>query len=227
MCIINNSKKFIFIHIPKTAGTSVALFFSRYSRYCDLEIGATQLGEAIQPEFLKRFKIWKHSTAQEIKSVVGDAIFEEYKTFTFVRNPYDRLFSTYKFLKTWPHWPGHEKFVQFQTYQQFIESGWWTGKVKPDRMFRRQISWIRESSRGPLLKIDFICKLENIKNDIDRLCEGIGLDRERGGRIQRINKAELQERNVLPENLLKKLMLFYAIDFDYFGYSTDYGKYAL
>lgn len=42
MSIINNSKNFIFIHIPKAAGTPVALFFSKHSRYCDQELGASR-----------------------------------------------------------------------------------------------------------------------------------------------------------------------------------------
>ena len=47
MAIINQSKKFIFVHVPKAAGTSVTSAFSKYTSYQDLEIGGAKFGESI------------------------------------------------------------------------------------------------------------------------------------------------------------------------------------
>src|SRR3989304_5138015 len=97
--IINNTFGFIFVHVPKAAGTSVAHFFSKFSCYCDLEVGGTSLGEALQEPFRKRYGLSKHSTAMEIRAVIGDVLWKKYFSFAFVRNPYERAFSAYHFLK--------------------------------------------------------------------------------------------------------------------------------
>ena len=69
--IVNHSHKFIFVHVPKAAGTSVSELFSKFSAYSDLEVGGTELGEALQNAYKCRFGLTKHSTAEEIRAVVG------------------------------------------------------------------------------------------------------------------------------------------------------------
>jgi len=67
----------IFIHIPKNAGTSIETFFlnSNFN---------------IQPE--------KHTTIHEIKRKFPE-IYNSYRKFTIIRNPYDRIISWYFYLK--------------------------------------------------------------------------------------------------------------------------------
>ena len=101
MTIINNSQGFLFVHVPKAAGSSVVNALCEYTRYCDLEIGATAFGEAIQGPYVKRFGLAKHSTAQQLKTLVGDEAWSRYFTFSFVRNPYHRMFSAFRFLRSW------------------------------------------------------------------------------------------------------------------------------
>lgn len=99
--IVNHTHKFIFVHVPKSAGTSVTELFSQYSSYRDLEVGGTQLGEALQNEFKKRFGLTKHATASEIRSIVGADLWDSYFAFGIVRNPYARAQSTFHFMKRW------------------------------------------------------------------------------------------------------------------------------
>ncbi|MCX7933452.1 MAG: sulfotransferase family protein, partial [Rhodovarius sp.] len=108
MCIINHSRRFIFVHVPKCAGTTVAEHFSRFSTYRDLEIGATALGEAVAAHYQERFGLAKHSTLEEIARVVGEEEIQSFLTFGFVRNPYDRVVSIFTFLRSWTGWPIHE-----------------------------------------------------------------------------------------------------------------------
>lgn len=75
--MISHKHKFIFIHIPKTAGSSIR-FYMR-GRYDTLHVP-------------------HHSTAEQIKSKHMD-IFESYTKFCVVRNPWDREVSRYRFIK--------------------------------------------------------------------------------------------------------------------------------
>ena len=80
---INHEHKFIFIHIPKNAGTSIRNSF---------EI------EGYDKKVVK--KNWPHDTCLEIKDYCGEEVWNEYFKFAFVRNPYDRLVSYYHFHKS-------------------------------------------------------------------------------------------------------------------------------
>ena len=70
--IVNHSHKFIFVHVPKAAGTSVSELFSKFSAYSDLEVGGTELGVALQKAYKRRFGLSKHSTAEVIRAIVGE-----------------------------------------------------------------------------------------------------------------------------------------------------------
>jgi len=97
--IISNSHKFIFVHVMKTAGTSVSAAIDPCLRWNDVAIGGTRFGEQIQPAFRERFGLHKHSTASEIRAAVGADVWFSYFTFTFVRHPYDRIVSHYTWLQ--------------------------------------------------------------------------------------------------------------------------------
>ena len=63
----------IFVHITKSAGTSVSRSLFGYMPY--------------------------HRTAIDYRVIYGRKIFEKYFKFAFVRNPWDRLYSAFRYLK--------------------------------------------------------------------------------------------------------------------------------
>lgn len=94
---ISNSRKFIFIHLHKCAGTSIEVALSRTLQWNDILIGSTKEGEAMQDSYIKLFGLRKHSTAREVKEVVGDEIWNEFFKFGTVRNPYALAVSQYTY----------------------------------------------------------------------------------------------------------------------------------
>jgi hypothetical protein len=80
--VICHNKKCIYIHIPKTAGTSV----EQYLR----ENGKNEL----QYHGVRNGRSMHHFTAFDLKHEVP-FIFNKYYKFSIVRNPYDRLLSEY------------------------------------------------------------------------------------------------------------------------------------
>lgn len=94
--IISHKHKFIFISIPKTGSHSIRTLLRQHlgendeEQCCLFEKKLCSIPEL-------NIKHHGHHTAQEIKNVLGDKIFNEYFKFAFVRDPVDRLISTYYF----------------------------------------------------------------------------------------------------------------------------------
>ena len=100
--IISRGRRYIFVHIPKTGGTSLALALEARAMKDDILIGDT-------PKAMRRRgrvkalqgsgKLWKHSGLADIHGVVTDAEMAEYFVLTLVRNPWDRMVSYYRWLQ--------------------------------------------------------------------------------------------------------------------------------
>ena len=77
MALVSDSHKFIFIHVPKTAGTSIE---SALRCYCTAES-------------LARPGVDPHETVTQARARIGHEKFDKYFKFTVIRDPYSREIS--------------------------------------------------------------------------------------------------------------------------------------
>ena len=83
--MIDHDIKCIFIHIPRTGGSSISTALSQRKKEGErFENRAKQ----------KQDKI--HFTVEQAQKKFGLDVWNEYLTFAFVRNPWDRLVSQYQ-----------------------------------------------------------------------------------------------------------------------------------
>ena len=84
--MISYDKKFIFVHINKTAGTSMEKALADY--------GVKKLEEKGDLKFELNYRQSQHFNCDEYKKYLGSE-YDDYFKFTVVRNPFDRVVSYY------------------------------------------------------------------------------------------------------------------------------------
>lgn len=188
---ISNSRRFVFVHITKAAGTTVTMALDKSFQWNDLALGGTTMGEAIQEPYRARFDFHKHSSAREIRAVIGHAVWDDYFTFSFVRHPYSRAVSLYTFIgrtlresgyrryRPWTRdrsqlfweWPGTKAYLASRSFSDFIRH--------PEFLrapgMRPQTDWLCDDD-GKLM-VDFVGKVESIDTDFAQVAERVGLER--------------------------------------------------
>ena len=228
--IISNNHKFIFIHVHKCAGSTIAHLLKPYTQWNDIELGVTTYGENIQAAYRERFGIWKHARAIEVRQVIGDDLFSSYFKFAFVRNPLYRVISFYTFfqrllkdchrdmLATINSWPISKAMAETGSFPEFIRH---TGFQEPP-MFRL----LTEAPLRPTrLLVDYIGKVENFARDIAYVFERIGLPVPK--RVEKKNVSQNETQKLADyyssEEDLSYVYEKYKRDFDLFGYSLEEG----
>ena len=212
MCIINTSRRFVFVHVPKSAGTSICHALSPLTTAFDLEIGGTPYGEAFQELVFERFRLHKHMRASELRDLLGPARWSDSFTFAFVRNPFSRAYSTYKYLKQ--HRAELPFIDQFDTFDEYVSSAEWDGHG-PFRLLLPQSHWTHH--RGEQL-VDFIGRVETFTADLDHVLRMVGAGEAKAA-------PDVQNVSALPpspprlsEQAVAKIVDRYASDFAVFGY---------
>jgi chondroitin 4-sulfotransferase 11 len=135
----------LFIHIPKTGGTSInaALNFPK-------------------PNLNRGIK--KHYRWCRIKPKLDPQIWQSAFKFCFVRNPWNRLFSHYRFRKKKPRFSKTEHFKTFEYWLKYeLTQNTKIGKLRP------QLDWIKDEEGN--IDMDFIGRFEQLHTDFETVCQ--------------------------------------------------------
>lgn len=154
----------LFVHVPKAAGQSVEQVF----------IKALDLTWETRAPLLLRTndnillgpKTLAHLTAQEYTDMkyMTPEQFSRYFKFSFVRNPYERLVSTYIYFD-------YIKKYDFKYFLNTIVSN--ELNERSTRHFLPQHNYIYDKNENIL--VDYVGRFENLQNDFNHVCDCIGM----------------------------------------------------
>lgn len=168
--IISHRKKFVFLHIPKTAGTSVSTLLQPYSDPFFLSSNALRstlhaCGHLTGHDlfnFTGRFILPFHVLAPELQKRFSDTYFDSYYKFTVVRSPWALLYSKYLFLrKRAKRFASPPRFKQVleTTFREFVMQ---TCTSSP----QNQVDFLFKNSNNEI-DMSFIAKQEHLNSDIE------------------------------------------------------------
>jgi hypothetical protein len=199
---VGSSHKFIFFHIPKTAGVSIASALSMNCLQC-------------------------HNSANQIKQILnktefGKKVWQEYFKFSFVRNPWSWVVSNIQYVANClgvdvdssaflTRWMNDKKIRVVDKFTADVSAF----------LERSQYTFLSEgeSKDGGLL-VDFVGKFENLQQDFDYICNKVGVPQKM---LLHENKTKQYKHysEYYNEDTEQFIASKFAKDIEYFGYEFE------
>lgn len=188
--MISHKHKYIFIHIPKCGGTSMESFL------LSLEgIERPKSLAKLPKEIKKRYHLNSGVKGHAFHKEFDITLRKKYFSFTFVRNPFDRAVSEYR----WDLQFKNSTFLDFLQKQEKWQI----------RHNHSQCEFIDED-------MDFIGRFENLQADFDIVCERIGIPQQK---LPHKNKTEHKHYSEYYNDETRQIVAQkFAKDIEHFGY---------
>lgn len=193
-----------FVDVPRTGSTSLKVELSRaFGR----AYGKTNVVESAlsTPQLLP-----DHLSAREVREVLGRELWHQVFSFGFVRDPWSRTASMYRWRRLKAHFPPD---LTFPMYVQRLAQ-------HDPQLFAKNIHWAPcaaylTDAQGGLL-VDRVCRFETRSADLDELSRQLG-DVPLGE--VSTQQGDLNVDTPMDEQTIDLISNIYAVDVDLFDYS--------
>lgn len=180
--LLSKKNKFIFIHIHKAAGQSIANALMPYAAvwwqwYLScivpyrLQLKAfTKIRQNFGITFSPQ-PFFDHIRGPALREKMGHEVFDSYYSFAFVRNPYEWVYSNYTYALANPRHKWNAKVRSFSHFEEYcnwlcIESG----------LIKYQKDYVFDINDKQV--VNFIGKQENLAEDFRFVTDKIGIEAE-------------------------------------------------
>ena len=236
----NNRNKFIFVHIPKNGGCSIAKIilpyvwspqlsyiydsihdlFPKYIRSSIKSLFSVKGNPKtfLAREYLRKIKgIKSHMRAKEIKDFIGKEFYNSSFVFAVARNPYRREVSRFKFVRNTKKHRCNKLFNSFKDFNDYVDFRY--EKFKEGNNITQKSFLMDEKDN---LIVDQHIKLENINKDFVEIIQKLGLPNNPA--IPHINKTKGKTNwnDYYSKESSKKISEICAEDFEFFNYDKSF-----
>ena len=198
--MISFQKRFLFIHIPKTAGNSIQSVLRDYSE--DQLVALRKEQDGIERFGLRNpnYKIRKHSTLREYRDTLGDERFRKLYRFTCVRNPWDRMVSYYftptQSAESWDRKKFHGIISKVVSIADYLR--------------------LNENEEDPFANVNYIMRFENLADDFQTLCKQLKIS---PATLRQYNRSTREHYSRYYDRELREFVRTrFAAEIERFGY---------
>lgn len=205
--IVSNRHNFIFVHIFKTAGTSVKRALRRHAMPAWHEpanqllkrIGIPQFGPQHYPD---------HMTASDLIEQTSLESFNSKFSFAFVRNPWDWELSHYKYILRKPRHEFHDEVRRLGAFSEYV-------RWRCDRRFQLQSSFLVHDGQRV---VDFVGRFETIDADFQNVAQRLKIST----KLKRLNQTRrtIYQRHY-DTSTADLIAVAYRTDIAEFGYEFE------
>jgi len=207
--LISETRKFVFIHVQKTAGTSLTQWLAPHC----LQPSPSRLNRIASG---LRLVDWQHhcfrihGPLRRVQSVLPDEVYEGMFKFAFVRNPWSRLVSWYEYILRTDNHHRRNRIAGLGGFEAFVDL--YTGNP-------RRSQWSMLIDRNGKLGVDFVGRLETLEADVATIVARLDLP---PVSLPHRNKAESKPwRDYYTPKSIGLVSDRWRTEIEAFGYSFD------
>lgn len=211
---VDFDKQFIFIHNPRTGGTSLLNVLEEFTSVVLQSAGAHEALKDIFDSMLRKSSLW------------GD-----YFKFSIVRNPWDRLYSAFRYLHS-----GGSNFTDARVGNIYIQpyDGDFNAFVENyTAWYKRQCHFIKyKHGMSPhllpqteflklagSLALDTVCRFESYERDVGELLNNLGVPHDSIPKLNSSTKTVADYRYAYTDTSIDIVSNLYADDIELLGYT--------
>ncbi len=196
--MLSTKHKFIFIHIPKTGGNSIHNALRPFSE--DKVVCRSDIQDGIErfETMHESYTLSKHSTFSDYARELSNVALAEFKIFTCIRNPWERMisyyFSPHRRAESW----SRESFLSML-----------------DNEVKSSAHYLLNDEGLPSNRINYI-RFESLQSEFHRLCTDLRLPEVP---LPHFNKSRhFNYRDYYDDDLINRVQQESALEIDTFGY---------
>ncbi len=209
--LISSSKKFIYIHVDRTGGTTFSKAFKKYTKF--------QWSHRFHQFCLKVFgeipsiHLLKEQSALELRSKIDPSQYESYFKFAMIRNPWEWMVSDFSYRQQNTLATDHT-IVNKMTFEEFVK---WKLHVRKQQVdfLNHGLSSQFTDENGQII-VDHVGRFENFNEEFNFFCKKVGIK----STIPHLNSSKFDNYqsfyNQETRDLVKE---HFALDIKKFGYS--------
>lgn len=210
MLVSLTSRKFLFVHVYKTAGMSlrsalIPHLLTPFQRRVNQMSSRFGRGDHYDYSPLP-----KHSSARACLDYFGDAAFSQYESFAVIRNPWDWQVSLYNYVLTHE---GHFQFELFSGFRGFDEYVRWRCECE----VRLQRDFVCEPGTNMVL-VKRLMRFETLSDDFAAFCRSMDIS----ASLPHLNRSTSRPwRDYYTDETRQLVASAFEPDISLFGYTFE------